>query len=105
MPAQPQSRWLVAITKHAQFLVTNLMRSIPKAIFFFFLVTLSFNCFSQDSTGINETKVTSLICKKSIAVSMEANGRKATVTKCSIVSFNSDGAFTDSTQGLGKINW
>jgi hypothetical protein len=33
---------------------------------------------------------------------MEANGRKAIVTKSSVLSFNKDGTFADTTHGLGK---
>jgi hypothetical protein len=38
---------------------------------------------------------------------MEANGRKAIVTKSSVLSFSKDGTFADTTQGLGKTvgNW
>lgn len=35
-------------------------------------------------------------------MSMEANGRKAIVTKSSVLYFSNDGTFSDTTQGLGK---
>jgi hypothetical protein len=78
------------------------MRHIFKFLLFFFLTTISFDGISQDSTAIQEIQVKSMLCRNWKAVSMEANGRKAIVTKSSILSFTNDGSFADTTQGLGK---
>jgi hypothetical protein len=78
------------------------MRHISKFILFFFLITISLSAISQDSTAIQETQIKSMLCRNWKAVSMEANGRKAIVTKSSVLYFNNDGTFADTTQGLGK---
>jgi hypothetical protein len=77
------------------------MRSIFTSIFVL-LTTFSLKGFSQDNTAFKEAQVKSLLCRNWKAVSMEANGRKAIVTKASILSFKNDGTFTDSTEGFGK---
>lgn len=78
------------------------MRYTHKFTLFVFLIIVSFNSFSQDSTSTQETEVKSMLCSNWKAVSLEANGRKAIVTKSSLLSFKNDGTFTDSTEGLGK---
>jgi hypothetical protein len=88
--------------KRATILSSETMRHISKFILFFFLTIISLSGISQDSTAIQETQVKLMLCRNWKAVSMEANGRKAIVTKSSVVSFSSDGKFADTTQGLGK---